>query len=131
MDAARRAPVLGNHERLTLLFENLLDEAVARAGSLGAVSVRLSRVEGEAVLEIRSGFDGRRTDAPAEDGQDGALAARAVAAIVEGHGGTIVRGAGDADGLALRLCLPLAAGDADEWPVPEWRGEPNELRRAA
>ena len=30
VDAARRSPVLGNQERLTLLFENLLDEAVAR-----------------------------------------------------------------------------------------------------
>jgi len=113
--------VRGAPERLTQVFENLLDNAVSFSPPGGAVRVELARRDGAAVAAVSDEGPGLRPGSEAqifsrfytersprtgaEDGHTG-LGLALVKAIVEGYGGAVSGATGPAGGACFTVRLP-------------------------
>jgi two-component system, OmpR family, sensor histidine kinase ChvG len=109
----------GAPERLTQVFENLLDNAVSFSPPAGAVRIELARRDGMAVTTVSDEGPGLRpgseslifsrfyTERPgaAEDGHTG-LGLALVKAIVEGYGGSVRAATRPTGGAAFTVRLP-------------------------
>ena len=116
-------PVRGVPERLTAVFENVLDNALSFSPRDGAVRIDLTRHAGWAVVTITDGGPGlpegseelifsrfysyRPGEGRSDDGHTG-LGLALVKAIVEGYGGAVAAATRPEGGAAFTVRLPSA-----------------------
>lgn len=123
MSAAAGLVVEGSEDRLTQVFENVLDNAVSFSPPGGTVRIDvraangsvLTRVADEGpgipekhIQKIFDRFFTYRPTAPPRDGRHTGLGLAIVKAIVEGYGGSI-EAANGARGAVFQITLPRAA----------------------
>jgi two-component system OmpR family sensor kinase len=124
--------VLGDRVRLRQVLDNLLGNVRSHTPPGTAASVRLSRSNGSALIEVRDEGPGMapadlervferfyRTDGHRSRASGGAgLGLSIVAAIAAAHHGSVAVSAEPGDGASFRISLPLAppAGVADPGP---------------
>jgi two-component system sensor histidine kinase ChvG len=123
--AAPTGPVVvrGLPERLTQVFENLLDNALSFSPAGGTVRVELARQDGTAVAAVSdagpglrpgseaivfSRFYTERAGAAKTAGGHTGLGLALVKAIVEGYGGSVTGATGPAGGARFTVRLPVA-----------------------
>jgi two-component system sensor histidine kinase ChvG len=121
--APGRVVTRGAPERLTEVFENVLDNALDFSPAGGTVTVEVERRDGAAVVTVSDQGPGipagseelifarfytdRPGEAKAEDGHTG-LGLALVRAIVEGHGGTVAAATRPEGGALVTVRLPAA-----------------------
>src|SRR4029078_11172763 len=135
LGTVEEAVVLVDAERLTVVFDALIENAVQHTTEAETIEVSVRRVNGDAVVSFRDSGAG----IPAEDlhrifdrfarsdpgrsrhrGGSG-LGLSIVQAIVEGHGGTIDVESEVGSGTTFRVTLPLAAAGAPAHPLTDER----------
>ena len=114
--------VLGDHDRLRQIVDNLLANVRAHTPAGSAVRVSVTRSGAEAVIEVADSGPGLadddrarvferfyRSDASRSRASGGVgLGLSIVAAVAESHGGTVSARTGDDGGAVFRIALPLA-----------------------
>ncbi len=119
---AEPAVVLGDHDRLRQVVDNLLSNARAHTPADSPVHVTVGRENGEAVIEVTDegpGMDGQqlervfqrfyRADPARSRARGGAgLGLSIVAAVAEAHGGSVAVRSEPGHGSTFRIVLPLS-----------------------
>jgi len=114
--------VLGDHDRLRQIVDNLLANVRAHTPDASPVHVSLARSNGSAAIEVADsgpGLDEADLDRVferfyrADDSRSRAtggvgLGLSIVAAVAQAHGGTVDARSGDGGGAVFRIVLPLA-----------------------
>jgi two-component system, OmpR family, sensor kinase len=116
--------VLGDHDRLRQIVDNLLSNIRSHTPPDSPVHVTVGRDNGEAVIEVTDegpGMDGQdldrvfqrfyRADPARSRARGGAgLGLSIVAAVAEAHGGRVAVSSEPGHGSTFRIVLPLSRG---------------------
>jgi two-component system OmpR family sensor kinase len=119
------AVVLGDRERLRQIVDNLLSNARAHTPPATAVSVSVTRVNGDALIEVTDagpGMDHEQVERvferfyradPSRSRSNGGvgLGLSIVAAVAHAHGGRVSAHSEPGAGASFTITLPLLAGD--------------------
>ena len=120
LDAPAAVPVRGDAERLRQVVDNLLANVRAHTPVAAAVTVRVRRASGAAVLEVEDAGPGMEAEQAAHvferfyrgdpsrsrDHGGAGLGLAIVAAIVEAHGGSVAVESRPGAGTTFRVSLP-------------------------
>jgi two-component system, OmpR family, sensor histidine kinase ChvG len=123
LDAEPELVVSGNPDRLTQVFENLLDNALSFSPPGSTVTIRANRSGEQVVVEVEDQgpgispehrdrvfdrFFSYRPGGASQDGHTG-LGLAIVKAIVEGYGGEVEAGGAERKGAVVEVRLPASA----------------------
>jgi len=121
-----RAAVLGDHDRLRQIVDNLLGNARAHTPPGAPVRVRVRGDNGSALIEVEDSGPGLGTDdvervferfyrsdsSRSRDSGGVGLGLSIVAAVARAHGGSVVAASEAGRGATFRITLPLASSPA-------------------
>jgi two-component system OmpR family sensor kinase len=130
---ADHAVVLGDWERLRQLVDNLLSNARAHTPAATPVSVSVTRVNGNALIEVADagpGMDHEQVERvferfyradPSRSRANGGvgLGLSIVAAVAHAHGGRVSASSEPGSGASFTITLPLHPDDAHETLTPD------------
>jgi two-component system OmpR family sensor kinase len=116
--------VLGDHDRLRQIVDNLLANVRAHTPDASPVHVSVARSNGSAAIEVADSGPGldesdldrvferfyRADDSRSRSTGGVGLGLSIVAAVAQAHGGTVDARSGDDGGAVFRIVLPLAPG---------------------